>query len=351
MPTAQYKFAFHRLTASGDLLINLRGFEANAAIPALDDKRAVLQCKSLSTVKLEFRLSRIGVRRDLKVVLELPLISVENQIDSRINIFIAHASKLRHATPPLCGIVAHEVVALARKRIGSGDDRVGIRTDELHLQRVDLGCTLTLTGLFGVAVRQAQNGAFRAEKEIVARSPGHEFRARIGRIEIRLALIGLEHQRQSGKKRTRLRLRLPVRFNRRVSGGNQRGNQRRSRKGIRGRNNDRGGCMLVAGNRPEPPGSSRAQHQPGGQNTNSSHGPSPPTEIYVHAPSDAVQKLQVSSHSCFVTANISANASRGWNRPSASRRRTKSFRAARPGLIHSASSPAASLITENWRKN
>src|ERR1700722_432803 len=312
MPTAQYKFAFHRLTASGDLLINLRGFEANAAIPALDDKRAVLQCKSLSTVKLEFRLSRIGVRRDLKVVLELPLISVENQIDSRINIFIAHASKLRHATPPLCGIVAHEVVALARKRIGSGDDRVGIRTDELHLQRVDLGCTLTLTGLFGVAVRQAQNGAFRAEKEIVARSPGHEFRARIGRIEIRLALIGLEHQRQSGKKRTRLRLRLPVRFNRRVSGGNQ----RRSRKGVRdGRSNDRGGCLLAAGTRPEHQASSRDQRQPGGQNTNSSHEPSPPTEIYVHAPSDAVQKLQVSSHSCFVTANISANASRGWESP------------------------------------
>src|SRR5580692_2565011 len=138
MPTAQYKFAFHRLTASGYLLINLRSFEANAAVPALDDKRAVLQCKSLSTVKLEFRLGRIGVRRNLKVVLELPLISVENQIDPWVNIFIAHARKLRHATPPLRGIVAQQVVALAGKRLLCRDACAGIGAHQLHLQRFDL---------------------------------------------------------------------------------------------------------------------------------------------------------------------------------------------------------------------
>ena len=55
-------------------------------------------------------------RRDLEVIFQPSLIAVENQIDSGINIFVAHAGKLRNTMPPLRRIVAQNVIALAGRR-------------------------------------------------------------------------------------------------------------------------------------------------------------------------------------------------------------------------------------------
>jgi len=80
----------------------------------------------------------VGARGDLEVVFELPLLSVENQIDAGVNLFITYAGKLRNVGTPLRAIVTDEVIALALQKIGPATRALGLapasfmRTDSVR---------------------------------------------------------------------------------------------------------------------------------------------------------------------------------------------------------------------------
>jgi hypothetical protein len=127
------------------------------------------------------------------------LISVEDEVDSRIDILVTHAGKLRNVTPPLGGIVAEKVVALAGEWVGARDARLRIRAGELHLERFEprsIFTVLCFTFLFlPVFFRQRTKRydcAFRSEKEAISGSVGDKPGTSVGRIETRLTGIGFE---------------------------------------------------------------------------------------------------------------------------------------------------------------
>src|SRR5579864_2357458 len=111
---AQNEAAFDRLPLASDLLIDPRSLEPHAAALALNNQGTILHPQVFCALELEFGLLRVGAGCDLEVIFQLSLISVEQETDSRVNIFVFDARELRHADPPLRGVVAHEIVALSR---------------------------------------------------------------------------------------------------------------------------------------------------------------------------------------------------------------------------------------------
>jgi len=95
----------------------------------------------------QFRVSSVDLQRDRvgvgaggndKVVFKLALIPVVNQVHARIDIRVAHFGVIGDISPPLLGIVANEVVALAGQRVEARHFGICICPDECHTQ--DGGC-------------------------------------------------------------------------------------------------------------------------------------------------------------------------------------------------------------------
>ncbi len=82
--------------------------------------------------KFEPDLFRIRARRHDKIVFELALGSVIDQIDTRIDLLIVHSAKSADAVNPFVGIVAHEVVHNPGERISAGDLGVTVGSGQLH---------------------------------------------------------------------------------------------------------------------------------------------------------------------------------------------------------------------------
>ena len=80
---------------------------------------------------------RIGTRRDPEVVLQLSLIPVVDEIDTRINLRVAHAAELGHIAPPLSRIVSDQIIAFSGERIRTHQLSVRASTRQFHPQH---GC-------------------------------------------------------------------------------------------------------------------------------------------------------------------------------------------------------------------
>src|SRR5216683_971802 len=63
----------------------------------------------------------LGVRSrfDDQVVLELPVVAVEHQVDSRVNLVVLHARKVGNVRSPLSALAPDEVVTLSLRRFDS----------------------------------------------------------------------------------------------------------------------------------------------------------------------------------------------------------------------------------------
>ena len=192
--------------------------------------------------------------------------------------------------PPLRRIVAQEIIALARQAIGSRHIGVRIRSRQLHLR----------------ATRR-ESGALRLLSRL-RRLRDRETRLRIAPSEPRKRLYPEPRVTNFARESAGSRFPCPW-FGSKISGSPARSARARVRctcwvavagelasfasgygapaslavfdrgkvgRGLRGR-------LARAGTPPENRASCPEQHQPSGQNTNSYHGCSQPTAIYVHS--------------------------------------------------------------------
>ena len=77
---------------------------------------------------------RIRAGRDDKVILELALIAVHNQVHARIDTLVFDLCIVGNIRAPLGGVVADEVVALAGQLIHTYHLRGGVGPGKLHAQ-------------------------------------------------------------------------------------------------------------------------------------------------------------------------------------------------------------------------
>ena len=127
-------------------LVDLRRLQPHISSGALENQVSTAQFQLGCRIKLQLGLRRVGARRNLEIVFQLALASVEHQIDARINAVVANSGKLRNPRMPLPWIVADEVVAPAGKRIISGDHRRRVGTGQRHPYRPHAPTRLTLSG-------------------------------------------------------------------------------------------------------------------------------------------------------------------------------------------------------------
>src|ERR1700751_2270006 len=98
----------------------------------------------------------------------MSLISVENEVDAGINTGVLNAGELRDSVAPLRRIVAEDVVALSRERIGCGQSHVRIRAGELHLDGIHLNRRArSFRGMLRMG-GQAQDRTLGSEKNAIA---------------------------------------------------------------------------------------------------------------------------------------------------------------------------------------
>src|SRR5581483_2166077 len=64
----------------------------------------------VGAVELQLNLVRVCTRCNRKVVLDMPLVSIEVKIDSRVKAGIAYAPKLRNVSQPAGAVISNEIV-------------------------------------------------------------------------------------------------------------------------------------------------------------------------------------------------------------------------------------------------
>ena len=130
----------------------------------------------------------VGTRRDFKIVFQSSLVPVINKVNSRVNVLIPHARKLRNIAMPFGGIVSDEVIALAGKLFVTRSGRVLIGSVQRH----------TNDGSFPCGIAHRQHGAISRQKQSMAGPMRQKLHLRRG-----LALVRLENQRQTHKRSLR----------------------------------------------------------------------------------------------------------------------------------------------------
>jgi len=105
--------SFHGLLPVSDLLVDAWSFQAHVAVFGLYAESSVAQFEFVRPIKLELDLVRIASRSHLEVVFEPPLVAVENQVDSGIDLLVADAGELGNISAPLAGIIADKIVGFA----------------------------------------------------------------------------------------------------------------------------------------------------------------------------------------------------------------------------------------------
>jgi hypothetical protein len=133
MINSRLRSSGYQLLPVSRALVNVRRLQAQAAIVlAGENQVAAAQFQFGCAVKLQFGLRRVGAGGDAEVVFQTALVSIKNQIDSGIDTVVANSRKLRNAGMPMVRVVAEDVVALARQRIGPIGGCRGIGTHQLH---------------------------------------------------------------------------------------------------------------------------------------------------------------------------------------------------------------------------
>src|SRR5579872_2964257 len=82
----------------------------------------------------ELNVSRVDSRRHGKVVFQLLVVAVVDQIDSRINVLEANLSVSWNVSVPLRRVVSEKVIDLSRLLFFSHGHRILVRTRKLELQ-------------------------------------------------------------------------------------------------------------------------------------------------------------------------------------------------------------------------
>ena len=91
--------------------------------------------ESIEIPELDPELPRVGSWGNNKVVLQLTLIAVVDEVDPGIHTAVLHARKMRYAGPPPGRVVSHQVVAVSGLRIESLALSVRVAADEFHGRR------------------------------------------------------------------------------------------------------------------------------------------------------------------------------------------------------------------------
>jgi len=82
----------------------------------------------------EFDRARVGAGLDYEIVFQLPLVAVIHQVHARIDVRIFHLGVVRHVGAPLLGIIADEVVRLARQFVETDHFGVRVGAYQFHAQ-------------------------------------------------------------------------------------------------------------------------------------------------------------------------------------------------------------------------
>src|SRR5277367_572303 len=178
-------------------LVDARSFQAYFAAVAAENQVAVVKLKLGCAIELQLRLSRICAGSKFEVILQMALVAVENQVDSGVDIRVVDGCELRNVRVPLLSIVADEVVAFARKRLGSSGSCRPVSACEVHAQEL-----VSWLGMRRVGSLQRESGACAVQKKTVSRAMREEFHGGVG-----LALVRFEDQRELAKDRTSIQLR------------------------------------------------------------------------------------------------------------------------------------------------
>jgi hypothetical protein len=94
-----------------------------------------IQAQAIDTVKLHANGCGIGARGHYQVVLQLPLVTVENQVHAGVQLLIADTGIVRSATDPFGGIVTHKVAADGGLPSVTGHLGRALRAGKAHPQR------------------------------------------------------------------------------------------------------------------------------------------------------------------------------------------------------------------------
>src|SRR6266436_10351771 len=157
----------------------------------------------LRALQAEADLPRVGSGRDYKVVLELLPAAVIDKIDARIHALVHDFGVVGDFGPPLRGIVADEVVALAGHLLDASYCCIGRCAEQRHadgIRRTEFPlrsfrkageCAKPLRGFRVALFLQHQNRFVGKKKKLVPRTAREELDLGIG-----LPVVGFKAQRQ-----------------------------------------------------------------------------------------------------------------------------------------------------------
>src|ERR1039458_301955 len=134
----------------------------------------------------------VGAGGDDKVVLQLALTTVKDQIHAGVDLGIVDLAISLDAGAPVLGVVTDEVAHYAGLRVQSYHGGLGICADQGHAQGVDggaVGCLRRWLGRCRLLPLQVQDDLARSEEERVAGTAREELN-----VGCRLPLVGLETQ-------------------------------------------------------------------------------------------------------------------------------------------------------------
>ena len=118
-------------------LINERSVLNHVAAGGVQDEVTLgIDFKIHNTLESQFDGFRVSPGRNHKVVFQLALVAVVNQVYSRIYLLIFNPEVSGYIGVPLLGIIADEVVDLSRLLLPSEYSRLRVRAYQLHTQHV-----------------------------------------------------------------------------------------------------------------------------------------------------------------------------------------------------------------------
>ena len=139
-----------------------------------------VQADIVRSFDVQFDGRRVGARRDHQVVLELSLIAVEDEIDARIDLGVAHSRKMANIDHVTRCVIADEIVAGAWKAIECDGFHSGPCADQGDVD-------LRRWAFYDIP--QDERRTRVRQKSVKPRTTGDE--ANVG---VALALVRLEHQ-------------------------------------------------------------------------------------------------------------------------------------------------------------
>jgi len=162
----------------------------STAVGRAENQIAVRVDGGLGTVDLPCDAAGVGARGDHKVVLQLPLIAVEDQIHAGIDLGEVDFAKGLDAGVPFLGIVADQVADRAGLRIEAGDGGVGAGAHQLHAQCVNRSGLPDIVRCRAALPLKVQDNFIFGQEERVAGAARKKLHAGVG-----LALVGFEAER------------------------------------------------------------------------------------------------------------------------------------------------------------